>query len=86
MRATIIEVRGLPAMATGSDSSMHCAGRTDYILDKISTGAEFVKLELLALLQQALVQSDEAGLDFVSIRISEAIDLLTVEPGGPEAV
>ena len=53
---------------------------------KKSIGVEIVKLELLALLQQALVRSDEAGLDFVAIRISEAIDLLTVESGASGSV
>lgn len=58
--------------------SVHGSKRPDCVPRTSSTSTVTVQLELLALLQQALVQSDEAGLDFVSIRISEAIDLLTV--------
>lgn len=65
---------------------MHGSRQAESTHGEKSTSAEIVKLELLALLQQAMVRSDEAGFDFVSIRISEAIDLLIVEPGGPPAV
>lgn len=73
-------------MAMVGSVLVHGSGTPAYMSGKKSTSAEIVKLELLALLQQAMVQSDEAGLDFVSIRISEAIDLLTAEPDRPEAV
>ena len=65
---------------------MHGSRQAESTHGKASTSPEIVKLELLALLQQAMVRSDEADLDFVSIRISEAIDLLTVELGGPQSV
>lgn len=68
---------------SGGRSSMYSSRQAESTHGKKSTSVEIAKLELLALLHQAMVQSDEAGFDFVSIRISEAIDLLTVESGAP---